>query len=790
MSVGTTNGDRELGIALFCGVTVWPIASAFSGIPAGWLRGPEVTVLPIVIAAGLAGAITGTLTAHTSVDPRTPFAAAPTRAGFLAAVIGAALLVLRATVIHGRPGSIAWVGLVTLFTAAVSVLPATLLASFLGGTGRAMRLATKRDQGSGTPMFAFRPIFLLYIACGLALLSPFVPGCLSKQGSNVARGAPAAEPKGRVLPPTAPSFTYQKPHGFEKAPASSLAIVAQQSLPDISRNTPIAFSPNSRLLAFHPKADSDALVVFDMEKFVETARISIGAPTTALTWSSDGSRLAGIVQGGNSRYLAIFVPQDLRVIRLPRPESMDIPEGDLSWTDHAEVILHPKSGNPLALSLETLRLRPLEEAPFFTALSDAAKQSVRDASAPSLPLMAKWTVSFGWALHSTGRQIYGEDFTSSERGRPSLVNTDLERGTRRHMQGLQIGRDHLIVFAPDATKALIVNGSNALVAYFGTREPPKVLQRLNMRLELRESSPAAKSLEKVIAEQRLGAFVYPPLINPLNNQTIGPDYTTIKGLIRIRSWKDTQAEVWTQDEFLPLQPGDVVSALHTWEGQVPKKPLDGAPFDSWTTIEASDFIDASASTPVGKNVPPLDIGPALDVRRDGDAFAIVGTRQRAPQQPATPVFDSRTSTLPSPAEPLPLSKRTIEEFIHQHHAKSSAGDVDGLVADYAKNVEHYDKGLVDREVIRQEELEYHAPGISVKEVVRGEIRIEPVGGKAFSAAYCLDFLRTKPDGEWVRGASDVVLMIEIRSGVPSIFSQRSTSRPNEKRKGRGTPPPL
>jgi len=782
--------DRELAIAIACGFTALPVASLFSGIPMGWLRGPEATVVPTIVAAGLAGAITGAITAQRSATPQTPFDAVPTRAGFLAAVLAAALLVLRTTLLYATPGSIALPGLITLFTAAVSVLPATLVANFLGGTGRAMRLATRREGGSGMPILTFRPILLLYIACGLALLSPFVPGCLSSPRSPVVGGAPAARANARVLPPAVPSFTYRKPEGFEKAPASSLSIIAQQSLPELSRGSAIAFSPNSRFVAFHPQADSDALIIFDLEQFAETARINIGASTNALVWSPDGSRLAGVVGGNQSRHISILVPEQARAIRLPRPESMDIPEGDLSWTDQAEVILHPKSGNPLALNLETLRLRPLEDAPFFNALPVAAKESVRNASTPSLPRMAKWSMSFGWALHSTGRQIYGEDFTSLERGRPSLVNTDLESGTRRHVRALQLGEDHLILLAPDATKALLVNGSNASVAYFGTREPPKVLQRLSMRLELQESSPAAKSLEKAIAEQRLGAFVYPPLINPLNNQTIGPDYTTIKALLRIRSWKDTQAEVWTQDEFLPLQPGDVVSALHTWEGQVPKKPLEGAPFDSWTIIEASDFIDAAASTPPGKNAPPLEIGPALDVRRDRHSFAIVGTRQRAVQQPAAPISEPKTSPPPSTGDAPPIDPRIIEEFIHRHHAKSSAGDINGLVADYAATVEHYDKGLVDQEFIRKEEEAYHAPGNSVKETVRGQMRIDSLGGKAFSATYCLDFMQVKPTGEWVRGASDVVLLIEIQAGKPRIFSQRSTSRASEKRKGRGTPPAL
>lgn len=47
---------------------------------------------------------------------------APTKAGFLTAFVAASVLVLRATVLFGRAGQVAYPGLMTLLAAVVTIL--------------------------------------------------------------------------------------------------------------------------------------------------------------------------------------------------------------------------------------------------------------------------------------------------------------------------------------------------------------------------------------------------------------------------------------------------------------------------------------------------------------------------------------------------------------------------------------------------------------------------------------------------------------------------------------------
>lgn len=155
-----------------------------------WLRGPEHTVVPICVASLLAGFIIWIAAAKRFPSPQKPFESAATRAGFTAALIAAATLVLRATWLHGRAGHVAENALITLFIALVTILPATFVAMFMGVPDRALRLTMQGDSATGNPPFSLRPIHGLYSVCVFPLLSPFVPSIINEPAT------PALHPAG------------------------------------------------------------------------------------------------------------------------------------------------------------------------------------------------------------------------------------------------------------------------------------------------------------------------------------------------------------------------------------------------------------------------------------------------------------------------------------------------------------------------------------------------------------------------------------------------------------------
>lgn len=201
-------------VAPIIGLTAWPIALFFEVNVYYSFARPAVTIVPILLSASLAGLIIGTL-AGTREDllREDGLNEWPTRGGFIAALVAAALLVVRTTLAHAQPGQLTGIGLVTLFSAVVALMPATLFAMFMGALAGAGRIAVRGSPDLGKPAFTFRPIHALYVVCLLAMLAPLVPGFLSKPAPPSAasriissRDAPALTPGSEL--PSPPSFDY------------------------------------------------------------------------------------------------------------------------------------------------------------------------------------------------------------------------------------------------------------------------------------------------------------------------------------------------------------------------------------------------------------------------------------------------------------------------------------------------------------------------------------------------------------------------------------------------------
>jgi len=304
--------------------------------------------------------------------------------------------------------------------------------------------------------------------------------------------------------------------------------------------------------------------------------------------------------------------------------------------------------------------------------------------------------------------------------------------------------------------------------------------------------PEKDALKTQLAEKQLFAFVYEPLVNPLNDKVVGATYSRAKGIVRVLSWDGSSARVTSQDEFTNLAPSDVVSVLHTWENREVKPLTDNASPEWWTTIgdQAEAPVDGSA---LAKGTTPLAFGPKLSTRGDPHVIRFQGVESARESQSAKPLISASSEPPPLPPAIVQTPQNYTEilgPFIVRHHEKSSAGNVEGLMLDYAERVDHYDAGVLPRDAIRAEELKYHAPGYRITERVRGRIELRRLSSSRTEARYQLIFLRVKPDNSWATGAADVVLEIEMTSDGPLIVKQNSVSRENEKQRGQSNPPSL
>jgi len=795
-------------VAIICAAVAWPLASVLSqGILSVW-GAPSQTILPMLAAGALAGFIVGIATASRSRSAMRVSGDAPTRAGFLASFIAASLLVTRATILHGRAGHVTDAGLSTLLAAVVTILPGTLFAMFMGGLGRAVRLAFDADPADGEPAFTFRPIHALYAGCVLALLSPFIPGLFSEPPPPkpvvVATPTPTPEPKLVFTPPpkpTPPPKIYEKPQGFDSADATRITVVTQRTLADVDAGKPMLFSPDGKRIALYRDGESfRGLVVFDLETFTESSRLTFDTAATALAWSPDSERIAGVFERGDSRFVAVFDPVHRRLIGLPQPDGEEIPKGNISWPDANEIVVHSDSGSPSALNLDTLELRPLEDADFFKALDDAQKQSVKSPAPPALPKSLKWVLEMKWPLQVVVPRLAKENF-GFRLGSPGVVSADPERWVRRHIPDIPNLTEGRFLFSPDATKVVVVRDRVATFAYLGLREATKTVRALDMKRKL-EDFPQADALKKALDEKQLAAFVFAPFTNPLTDRVVGADYRKVKAIIRFNSWTGTLADAWIQDEFAPVESSDVVSGLHVAKESGPV-PIGNKGRRAWWAVLGDNGDSRLSLIPPKKDVPLSEVGSPIELRTDGqNVFRATPAKSPGNSTPAAspppifpaaalpPIFESRPAPAAFQQKQIRPANPKVVGFINFHHQKSSDRNINGLLDDYADQVESFQSGVVDRAFLRDAEEKYHAPGHTVFEKVVGEIRETLIAPDRIRVEYPLQFVRIKPDTSWTKGVSDVTLEIQVTPNGLRIVKQNSISREREKFRGKGAPPPL
>lgn len=298
---------------------------------------------------------------------------------------------------------------------------------------------------------------------------------------------------------------------------------------------------------------------------------------------------------------------------------------------------------------------------------------------------------------------------------------------------------------PDGTKLLFTRRDELFVQYFDTQPSRETKLVAEM-----PGNPTAE-LAEALSSRRLCAVLCQPIINPLNNKPVGADVSRVKALLGVDSWVGKLAVFWVRDDYgMSVQNGDAVAFLAKNEnGMISPLPE----FSNWWAL-ARDVNPTDA---------PERVAPVVPKEPPKQEPAQLSTKQETPST-------------------LTIAQTTfLRAFIHGHHAKSSRNDVNGLIADYADRVDHFEKGVVTRDVVRAEEVEYHAPGVKVSEVLTEEPKLSDLGNKRYAAKYTIRFDRSNAaNGKWARGFADVELTIELINDEPRIVRQNAKTRITEK----------
>lgn len=324
------------------------------------------------------------------------------------------------------------------------------------------------------------------------------------------------------------------------------------------------------------------------------------------------------------------------------------------------------------------------------------------------------------------------------------------RDEKRDYSGVASFHGESPFLSTDATKLFFVRDGELFVRYLETGSS----REMKFTATMPEAPPAA--ISDALNARALVVMLCPPIINPLNRKTVGADLSRIKALIGIESWTGTTATMWLKEDYGEIpDASDVVAFIGKIEnGRIVPLPQFADWWSPILDVKSGDAPERIAPV-VPKEPPKLEPSPPVYIR------------ENPPKQNETPLHISLVNAL--------------RDFIREHHAKSSRNDVEGLMASYAERVEHFDKGVVSREVIRAEETEYHGPGVKTSEVLAEEPKLSALGNDRYAAKYTIRFDRSNSvNRKWSRGFADIELTIAMTNMGPRIVRQNAKTRVVEK----------
>lgn len=779
---------------LICGVLCFPFAFFAASLRAILPAGPPGVILPMAFFSALAGIVAYTVARRDPPEPASFALRGAIRASLVATLAGGALTVFAAT-LHGfgighsvelsgtqipvafaRTGFIAYqVLIITLFG-----IPPSIFFGTSGALLAALLRSPRQSPNLEGEAVAEKPARSVLFICVLALsavgyLSPFTPALRPKPKPIVV--PPAVEAPTSTVPP-APKWHYEKPDSFDTAEAGRITVIDRRILGEIESAFPVALSPNGRLFACFRREERLVLEVRDLDTFDVVARADGVEEPASLAWSPDGKMLLFSVES-KVRHLFVFDTASSRLMLLPQPKNARVPEGYLNWWDAEEVLF--VSGTVATLNLDTLRVCPSDESPKWKALAKS-RQDEAKAMPTHLPSVSRWQMRLTGAVRGYDVPLNpASDWSYRETLQLAFLLPD--KAYRFVQSEVDVNVNDAVVAATDGTKLVRIRNRQAMIFYFGVRAEPPARFKVSM-----PSAPDA-ALTDSLAKKTVCAFVCAPLVNPLNGKTVGPDREQVKAIARAAAWKDKDAEFWIAEDYLPIQTGDVVADLHTWEARVPHGAGELAKSE-WFAMVGN--VDTHTAPPARSEAPALDREVTLEFNgwRGSDRLdRIAPSRTRAPTLPK-PAANAPPPTTEPPgfrdddSEPQPITSKNAENallvFLQNHHAKSSRGDVQGLIADYADRVDHFNNGIVDREFIRKDEIAYHGPGIRVTETMKTRPAFVSLSPTTYSATYSISFQRVHPDGKWTSGISDIALQIEFTPSGLRIVKQRAANRNQQK----------
>lgn len=677
------------------------------------------------------------------------------RGAFLSAVATAGMLVAFSRFADGT---------FTAVRALVAVVPSILPATFCGLIASVLTVIALIPpvNGESTPTGGSRLAMIVAVLVAvLGFSSPLMPSMPAPQSQPVEQPkavfVPAPQPA-PVPAPVVPAFQYEVPTELKSATADEISVVARKNFGRIRNGSPLVISGGSRYLAFLPEGREQLIEVMDLHRAASVLELAHSASVGALSFSPDGKLLLCDRPAEFVRLTVIEIDSG-RVTALPMPKGQALPKCGLLWWEDNEVLVFPRSDGVLLLDLRSLLLADAAKSPRWSALSEKQREKVRATrlaafeepawqfAAGDIPVSAELPETqgtAGWDKRTASLWGFADEKRAFADFRAGFARTAGDR----------------VLLSPDRAKLAIVQNDVLRVLYLGVASQAQ----LTFGIEMKQAMPQCADREAVAEAMEggeLAAFIYAPMVNPLTAEVVGPDRGRIKARARFLQWEDKSAAIWTEALYQPVIPGDIVADLHSSSASG-KKPFAVQPSEPWWTVLDGKPASAALAIPSRERL--------AEMKKEQEAKAMLKVTK--PQEPPLPA-----SPLASAEKPQPWNAKMVTVFILAHHKKASSGDISGMVADYADQVDHFNNGMVNREFILKDETVYHAKFLYVDEEVKSDIKVRALPNGLIEAAYLLSIhWQARSNNELGGGEFDVMLELQSGSNGLRIVKHRSAKR--------------
>ncbi len=755
--------DRERLVASVVGIAISPLVLPlvkFTGPLQQFLEPAKLLLIGVLLLSGVAGAAAA-LAAKAGFQSRArviPVSAQlGIRAALLCALCAGALLTVLATIETGKAtGSIMdrtlrSRALMVLLVSLAALLP-SVLCGFVGGLVGGRCIASRVPEAPAaracSPIPWFRWVSSGVVCLAIAgLLSP-----LSFLGRPLLSDPPPVvvevKPLKKPAPVIEPPFHYQPPANLESAQFNEIQPAFIKTIPNVAENCPLALSPDGVLLAFGERSGgvTSDLCVFDLHRFTKVFDFKLPSyPEGLLAWREDQRAIACVIGSGQGRRIWILRLDDGSAVQLPRPQGRDVPTGELFWWQSKEIAFFPEDEPALYFDLDTLRLHPLEESAAYRKLDEAERQQWQNGPRAKLPGRSGWRVSvqtvitsvtppprrhpeMEWELSGKSIASFSHPSTPVSRGFSTLVVSEAGR----------------LFCSPDGSKLAQLRDGQIMVTYMKLQAAQEHLLEIEMPLDRAEIENT--EWESLVRERQLCVLLYGPMINPLSQQVVGPDYTHANGPAQLVEWRDKKAIFMVQTHLGESLDGAIASTLHHWQ-------LGG--LKEWNPARTGQWwaVAKRVAGIVPEDLPETDSPQSFSLEAHPGYQLVTKTPAKSRPSP------------PSQPEP-PVSANEVRAFIIAHHEKTSRRDLPGMIANYDSVVDFLGKGEIARDAIAADEQAHWSKWPLGNEKIVGEIDVNREGG-TWRASYSMEFSNQNASGEWLRGHADMTL--QLREDGKDLF---------------------